>query len=86
MGSLLIKNIKKLISCAADDKLYDRVNIFCEDGLITDISKDIHQADETIDATDMLCFPGFINTHHHLYQIFTRNLPQTQTTELIEWL
>ncbi|NLW53753.1 MAG: 8-oxoguanine deaminase [Clostridiaceae bacterium] len=86
MATLLIKNVKQLISCDAEDKLYDSVNIFCEDGLIRDISKETHEADETIDATDMLCFPGFINTHHHLYQIFTRNLPQTQNKELFEWL
>ncbi|MDD4541863.1 MAG: 8-oxoguanine deaminase [Eubacteriales bacterium] len=86
MSSLLIKNVKHLISCDAEDKVHDSVNIYCKDGLIVDISKDIHEADEVIDATDMLCFPGFINTHHHLYQIFTRNLPQTQNKELFDWL
>ena len=34
----------------------------------------------------MLCYPGLINTHHHLYQVFSRNLPQVQNMELFDWL
>ena len=34
----------------------------------------------------MLCYPGLINTHHHLYQQFSRNLPQVQNMELFDWL
>lgn len=34
----------------------------------------------------MALYPGLINTHHHLYQIFTRNLPQVQNMELFPWL
>ena len=34
----------------------------------------------------MAVYPGLINTHHHLYQIFSRNLPQVQQMELFPWL
>ena len=34
----------------------------------------------------MLCYPGLVNTHHHLYQVFSRNLPQVQNLELFDWL
>jgi cytosine/adenosine deaminase-related metal-dependent hydrolase len=34
----------------------------------------------------MCVYPGLINAHHHLYQIFTRNLPQVQNMELFPWL
>jgi len=34
----------------------------------------------------MIVYPGLINTHHHLYQYFTRNLPQVQNMELFDWL
>jgi cytosine/adenosine deaminase-related metal-dependent hydrolase len=34
----------------------------------------------------MLCYPGLVNTHHHLYQIFSRNLPQVQGFALFDWL
>ena len=42
--------------------------------------------DETIDASKMVVLPGFINTHHHLYQTLTRNLPKMQDAPLFQWL
>jgi cytosine/adenosine deaminase-related metal-dependent hydrolase len=39
-----------------------------------------------IEADGMFVYPGLINTHHHLYQTFTRNLPQMQNLELFDWL
>ena len=84
--SLLIKNIKYLVSCDDDDNVYNDINIYVEDGVIKYIGEDLIEADEIIDATDMLVYPGLINTHHHLYQTFTRNLPQVQNLELFDWL
>ncbi|MGB8455711.1 MAG: 8-oxoguanine deaminase [Anaerocolumna sp.] len=45
-----------------------------------------NKVDEIIDGRDMIVYPGLINTHHHLYQYFTRNLPQVQNLELFPWL
>lgn len=84
--TLYIKNIKALVSCDEKDNLYKGVNMFVENGVIKYIGKDIFEADEVIDATDMLVYPGLINTHHHLYQTFTRNLPSVQKMELFPWL
>ncbi|MBQ3911869.1 MAG: 8-oxoguanine deaminase [Lachnospiraceae bacterium] len=42
--------------------------------------------DRVIDGTGMFCYPGLINTHHHLYQMFSRNLPEVQNMELFDWL
>lgn len=86
MGSLLIRNVKTLVSCDAQDRVYENVNIFCEDGLIRSIGAAAPQADETIDAGDMICYPGLVNTHHHLYQVFSRNLLKAQNLELFDWL
>jgi cytosine/adenosine deaminase-related metal-dependent hydrolase len=47
---------------------------------------DENKVDEIIDGRDMIVYPGLINTHHHLYQYFTRNLPQVQNMELFPWL
>lgn len=83
---LLIKNIKTLITCDAKDNVFKNVNLYAEDGVIKHIGKEEFEADEVIDAKDMLVYPGLINTHHHLYQTFTRNLPQVQNMELFDWL
>lgn len=41
---------------------------------------------ETIDAKGGLAIPGMVNTHHHLYQTFQRNLPRVQDAKLFDWL
>ncbi|MBU3131780.1 8-oxoguanine deaminase [Clostridium gasigenes] len=83
---LIIKNIKYLVSCDNNDNLYESVNMLIENGVIKYIGKELYEADESIDATNMLVYPGLINTHHHLYQTFTRNLPKVQKMELFPWL
>ena len=42
------------------------------------------EADRRVDASGCLVTPGFVNTHHHLYQWATRGFAQQST--LFEWL
>ncbi len=87
MGSLLIKKISSVVTCDDKDRVLSNVDIFCKDGFIQSIEPDIKQsADTVIDGSHMLCYPGLVNTHHHLYQVFSRNLPQVQNMELFDWL
>ena len=87
MATLLIKNISQLVTCDDNDRLLTNADIYCEDGFIKEIGQNLDvAADETIDASHMLCYPGLVNTHHHLYQVFSRNLPQVQNMELFDWL
>lgn len=86
MKTLFIKNIKTLVTCDSSDNVLENVNIYIEDGVIKNIGTESFKADEIIDAKDMIVYPGLINTHHHLYQTFTRNLPQVQNMELFDWL
>jgi 8-oxoguanine deaminase len=44
------------------------------------------QAEQVIDASDKVVLPGFINTHHHLYQTLTRAYPPALNAELFDWL
>ncbi len=43
-------------------------------------------ADRVISGTRMLMMPGFVNTHHHLYQTLFRNVPQVEHAKLFDWL
>ena len=86
MRSLLIKNIKYLVTNDKEDSVLANVDLFIRDGIIVSIGKAQPIADEVIDASRMIVYPGLINAHHHLYQIFTRNLPQVQNMELFDWL
>ena len=87
MSTLLIKNISQLVTCDDNDRVLQNADIYCEDGFIRAIGTALDvTADETIDGRHMLCYPGLVNTHHHLYQVFSRNLPQVQNMELFDWL
>ena len=85
-NSIFIKNIKYLVTCDDDENLFENINMYIEEREIKYIGKSIKCADQVIDATDMVMYPGLINTHHHLYQIFSRNIPEVQNMELFPWL
>lgn len=86
MASLLIKNARYIVSCDENDTLYCDSDIYIEDGVISAIGMGDFTADRIINGGNMAVYPGLINTHHHLYQIFSRNLPEVQSLELFPWL
>lgn len=43
-------------------------------------------ADEVIDGVGKILLPGFVNTHHHLYQTLFRNVPGASEQKLFDWL
>ena len=86
MSTLLLTNLDTVVTCDGDNRVLHGVNLLCRDGRIEAIDTLPHEADEVINASGMLCYPGLVNTHHHLYQVFSRNLPQVQNMELFDWL
>ena len=87
MSTLMLRNLQTLITCDDADRILEHVDLYCEDGWIRAIGPHLPQtADQTIDGRYLWCYPGLINTHHHLYQVFSRNLPQVQNLELFDWL
>jgi 8-oxoguanine deaminase len=44
------------------------------------------RVDRQIDATGKVVLPGLVNTHHHLPQVLTRNVPRVQEAPLFRWL
>ena len=87
MSTLLIRNIQTLVSCDDGDTVYANVDLYAEDGVVKAIGASLPRtAERVLDASHMLCYPGLVNTHHHLYQVFSRNLPEVQNMELFDWL
>ncbi|ONK21622.1 8-oxoguanine deaminase [Bacillus sp. VT-16-64] len=88
MPSLLIKNARNIISMDQQRQRYPGGSIFVEDQEIKAIGTNIpyETADTVINAEGKIIYPGLINTHHHLYQTFTRNIPWAQDCELFDWL
>ncbi|MBU2530908.1 MAG: amidohydrolase family protein [Elusimicrobia bacterium] len=87
LKSILIKNSLRLV--LMDDKFTEIENgdIYIEGPEIKKIGKNLDiKADYEIDASNCVVLPGFINTHHHLYQTLTRNLPKAQNAKLFDWL
>lgn len=84
--TLLVKNVQHLVTCDDGDQVLHNVNVFIQDGAVAYIGREKKAATDVIDASNMVMYPGLINTHHHLYQTFSRNLPQVQNMELFPWL
>ncbi|MEE9466476.1 MAG: amidohydrolase family protein, partial [Candidatus Neomarinimicrobiota bacterium] len=88
MSSVLIKN--PILVATMDDsrREFRGGHILCRDGVIESVGPEPLEvaADEVIDAGGMVALPGLVNTHHHLYQTLTRNVPLMQNRSLFDWL
>jgi 8-oxoguanine deaminase len=89
MPTLLIKNIELLVTMDDQRRELPHTNLFIKDGFIhavgalTDMPE---KADQELDLSGHIVFPGFINTHHHFYQTLTRAVPKAQNANLFNWL
>jgi cytosine/adenosine deaminase-related metal-dependent hydrolase len=71
MSSLLVRNLRAIVTCDDGDSVLNSADLYAEDGVIRALGPDLPQrADTVLDGTGMLCYPGLVNAHHHLYQIF----------------
>ena len=86
MKTTLIKNANAIVTVDENDTILRDANILIEGCRIKSIGTQSWDADQVIDASGCFVYPGLVNTHHHLYQTFTRNLPIVQSMELFPWL
>ena len=83
----MIRNLQAVVTCDDADSVLSQVGLYCEDGVIRAMGSALPQAaDSVLDGSHYVAYPGLVNTHHHLYQVFSRNLPQVQNMELLDWL
>ncbi len=93
MNTLLIRNAHRLVAMdgspdAIGTELADGA-IFARNGWIERVgptSKLPTHAHRVIDARGKVVLPGFVNTHHHLYQTMTRAVFGAESTGLFDWL
>ncbi len=62
--------------------------VLVEGNRIIDVGEDAAgiEADEVVRGEGKLLLPGFVNTHHHLYQSLFRNVPGASDAKLFDWL
>lgn len=86
MSSLLIRDIKCLVTMDPTRRVIEGGAVRIDGDSITSVGRTIDGADRVLEGRNLLVMPGLVNTHHHLMQTLTRNLPAVQDKELFEWL
>lgn len=88
MSKLLFKNFSYVVTFNLKEEILRNYDILIEENQIAKIEKDIipEQDMQVIDMTGKIVLPGFVNTHHHLYQTMFRGIDEVQEMPLFPWL
>jgi 8-oxoguanine deaminase len=89
MSSLLVRHAAILVTMDGERREIPDGGLFAREGWIEQVGPTDElptRADEILELTDHIVFPGLINTHHHFYQTLTRAVPQAQDADLFHWL
>jgi hydroxyatrazine ethylaminohydrolase len=89
MKKILIKNAKAIVSCDDEDRIYYDSDILIAGPRILKVGKDLQDPSaEIISAKGKFIYPGLVNTHHHFFQTFVRNLMAVDYPNItvIQWL
>ena len=88
MDKLLIKNLETIYTFNDEEAVYHNSDILIEGPAITKIQENIaiEEGVKVIDGSNLVALPGFVNTHHHLYQTMFRGIKEVQEMPLFPWL
>ncbi len=87
--SVLVRDIHALALMDDAHTILRGAFIYIESGEILQIGTRAPASlrpDRILDARHMVAVPGFVNTHHHLYQTLTRACSAAIDAELFDWL
>ena len=92
-GTTLIRNARAIVTCDGTDRVYWGADLLMRGPEIVQIGPNLAESLEepcgqVIDASDCFVYPGLINTHHHFFQTFVRNLKTIDYPNMTvpEWL
>jgi 8-oxoguanine deaminase len=88
-NSLLIRNLHALVDLSTPEGFVQGASVLVRGNRIARVYFDETprvKTDRTIDGRGKIAVPGFINTHHHLYQTLTRAYGPAMNSGLFDWL
>ncbi len=89
MTTTLIRHIAMLVTMDTQRREIPDGAILIRDRVIEQVGPTSTlptEADRIIDLSGYMVMPGFVNTHHHMYQTLTRAVPAAQDANLFNWL
>lgn len=89
MSKILIKNAKAIVTCDEKDNVFYDSDMLIDGPKIAAIGKDIEaEGAEVIEASGKFVYPGLVNTHHHFFQTFVRNMTTIDYPNLtvMDWI
>ncbi|MBW8189767.1 amidohydrolase family protein [Neiella marina] len=90
MKAIHISNIQYLVDGSGSPAVSNAVgvNMRIVDGVIEAVGESVlaKPGDEHIDATGLVMYPGWVNTHHHLFQSVLKGLSIGINERLFGWL
>ncbi len=92
-NKILIKNAKAIVTCDNNDGVFYDSDMLIVGSEIKAIGKNLQdeaiaEGAKIISAKDKFIYPGLINTHHHFFQTFVRNMQSIDYPNMmvVDWL
>jgi len=88
MADLYLKNAHTVVTVDDNNSVLHNVSIKTKGNRIAEIGPALQPEDgeRVIDCAGQIVYPGFVNTHHHLYQTLQRCVPYVANAKLFDWL
>ncbi len=83
-----VKNAAALVTMDDESRVLRDADLICVGPRIEQVGRELEvpDADVVLDGRGKVVLPGFVNTHHHLYQTLCRAVSGVQDAELFDWL